>query len=640
MQVPAFLKRLWSVPMAAVFAFAFLLGLIQLFFPGQNDFFFQDIQLAMLHTLSGSRTVSDEIVIVLIDEASYQALKLKPDASFRPFHAKLLSILKRAKVRVVGFDLVFVTPEASLDEKFAQAIKQSDNVIAGEITEKQTISALCTQFKALGSLITEDYWRIPRKVSYYPMATKQKAFSLELAELFYQKQERAHGKPAPTAVCWPGGNSFWLNYRYRPDYFPAISYAELLAADNERLADAQHTPLSFLYDKIVLVGYYQEQSTLPVLAENSWPGVYVHAYALENLLRHTELKKLDPGLTLFLIFIVLVIMTLLRQQKIKIIALGGPWLVLLGIFSGQYLLWSAFNLWLNLSAFIFSGIAYLILHSIVERIRNIRDMRDLRLKLKEFEQFGKNIRQSLTVQASQPEVETLREVLVDNIFHDIKNYVANIETCIKLMSDRYASDKNLSRKIDIIRIACKNIECLSKNILDVKRLEEGRAKLNDTVCSYEKVLAIAHELVRDPICEIKNLKIDLQVYDRDFTFQADINFLERILHNLFNNAFKYSTPGGEVRLTCEATGSEIIISLFNTSTPLNDEQKLRVFEKYYQVPKASATIPAAVHAHSQGLGLYFCRLVQDAQHGRIWAENDQAGNYFKLGFTSVTRSGI
>jgi K+-sensing histidine kinase KdpD len=59
----------------------------------------------------------------------------------------------------------------------------------------------------------------------------------------------------------------------------------------------------------------------------------------------------------------------------------------------------------------------------------------------------------------------------------------------------------------------------------------------------------------------------------------------------------------------------------------------RVFEKFYRTDSSDSQ-----DAYGYGLGLYVCRLLVEAQGGRIWAENHpQGGAVFSFSMPVVER---
>lgn len=85
-----------------------------------------------LYTARGTESPPDDIVVVAIDEPSFQELGLKWPWP-RTIHAELVRTLKREGALLVAFDVMFVEPsdDTKEDLEFASAMKETGNVIIG-----------------------------------------------------------------------------------------------------------------------------------------------------------------------------------------------------------------------------------------------------------------------------------------------------------------------------------------------------------------------------------------------------------------------------------------------------------------------------------------------------------------------------
>jgi K+-sensing histidine kinase KdpD len=92
------------------------------------------------------------------------------------------------------------------------------------------------------------------------------------------------------------------------------------------------------------------------------------------------------------------------------------------------------------------------------------------------------------------------------------------------------------------------------------------------------------------------------------------------LVNLLDNADKYSPPGKDVVVEVRANEVEVVISVRDHGRGLPATDLERVFEKFYRTDSSDSQ-----DAYGYGLGLYVCRLLVEAQGGRIWAENHPQG---------------
>ena len=91
--------------------------------------------------------------------------------------------------------------------------------------------------------------------------------------------------------------------------------------------------------------------------------------------------------------------------------------------------------------------------------------------------------------------------------------------------------------------------------------------------------------------------------------------LETVLRHLVENAVRHA-PGAPLTVTARERMDSVEVSVADRGPGLKDEDRERVFEKFYRAGDAPG---------GAGLGLAICRAVVEAHGGRIVAENRPGG---------------
>ena len=98
--------------------------------------------------------------------------------------------------------------------------------------------------------------------------------------------------------------------------------------------------------------------------------------------------------------------------------------------------------------------------------------------------------------------------------------------------------------------------------------------------------------------------------------------LSQVFENLFSNAIKYA-PGSELTISMLSEGDKIRIGFSDRGEGIPEDYLPFLFERFYRVP-GERTVTGT------GLGLYICKQIIMAHHGKIWVESvlDKGTTFF------------
>lgn len=97
--------------------------------------------------------------------------------------------------------------------------------------------------------------------------------------------------------------------------------------------------------------------------------------------------------------------------------------------------------------------------------------------------------------------------------------------------------------------------------------------------------------------------------------RADRIRIERVLHNLVENAVKYS-PGGEVRVSARQEGEDLVVGVRDQGPGISREDQAKLFQPFQRIRRGETDA-----VKGTGLGLLVCRRLIEAHGGRIWLES-------------------
>jgi heavy metal sensor kinase len=96
--------------------------------------------------------------------------------------------------------------------------------------------------------------------------------------------------------------------------------------------------------------------------------------------------------------------------------------------------------------------------------------------------------------------------------------------------------------------------------------------------------------------------------------------LVEALLNLLDNAIRFTPRGGKVEVSIEQDDGHVRLSVADTGVGIPPEERERIFQRFYRIPRASADPPDGT-----GLGLAIVRGIAQAHGGRVELEPRPSG---------------
>jgi len=90
----------------------------------------------------------------------------------------------------------------------------------------------------------------------------------------------------------------------------------------------------------------------------------------------------------------------------------------------------------------------------------------------------------------------------------------------------------------------------------------------------------------------------------------------QIIHNLIDNALKYTPDGGEIRLTLTAERSYAVLTVTDNGVGIPQEDQAHIFDRFYRVDKARSRATGGT-----GLGLSIVQEMVTMHGGEIAVES-------------------
>ncbi len=189
-------------------------------------------------------------------------------------------------------------------------------------------------------------------------------------------------------------------------------------------------------------------------------------------------------------------------------------------------------------------------------------------------------------------------------------------------------EKQIQPFIDVIYRNAFRIQKLTKDILDVTRIESHTLRLNKIKFNLRDVILNAIEDTKFNLVsesrsnvklEIKNMRKAGEIvgHSDDIFVEADRDRITQVISNLLDNALKFTSEGivsiafaRKKEHKEREEEEEVVVSVEDTGSGIDPEIFSRLFTKF-STKSFSGT----------GLGLYISKSIIEAHGGKIWAQN-------------------
>ncbi len=218
--------------------------------------------------------------------------------------------------------------------------------------------------------------------------------------------------------------------------------------------------------------------------------------------------------------------------------------------------------------------------------------------------------------SAQMELDQLRQDLTAMVYHDLRGPLHTVYSSLATLARLLATNDQPS-VLDLLQVGIRGTRQLSRmveSLLDIQRLEEGKAVLDAKPTSLHNLLANAAQLVQ-PLAAESDQRLTFELVD-DLPFvTCDSDMILRVITNLMENAVKYSPMGGSIKLSAVMTDGGVRVSVADSGPGIPKHMQRQIFDKFSRVKYHD--VPKGI-----GLGLAFCRLAVEAHNGQIWVDSE------------------
>lgn len=223
------------------------------------------------------------------------------------------------------------------------------------------------------------------------------------------------------------------------------------------------------------------------------------------------------------------------------------------------------------------------------------------------------------------EVDALKSEFVSTVSHDLRHPLTLIQGYATMLQRVGELNEHQAGYVSKIVKGVENMSHLVNNLLDLSRIEAGVGLQLEVV----RVRDVVEQVIAGLQLEAaqKRIMLSSEIPQHNLPLlEADQALLQQALHNLINNAIKYTDNAGEVCVRLQVKPTEMVFEVRDTGIGIAPADLPRLFEKFYR-----SNIRGLNGERGSGLGLAIVKSVAERHGGRVWAESQLGkGSTFHL----------
>ncbi|WP_260411027.1 cell wall metabolism sensor histidine kinase WalK [Paenibacillus sp. JGP012] len=212
------------------------------------------------------------------------------------------------------------------------------------------------------------------------------------------------------------------------------------------------------------------------------------------------------------------------------------------------------------------------------------------------------------------EIENSKMEMITGISHDLRTPLTSIIGYIELLrSNTFQNEEEYNRFVHNTYNKAIHLKKLLDDLFEYTKLTSVDAKLDyKQVDLYQLVDQLLFDF--EPIAQENQIQLHRDIGDAPIMIRIDSNKIARAMDNLLMNALKYSFKPGIIDVRIKRETTWITIEIENNGTPLTNEQKSRLFDRFYKVDHSRSS--EGIQTGS-GLGLSISKNIVELHHGTI-----------------------
>lgn len=217
------------------------------------------------------------------------------------------------------------------------------------------------------------------------------------------------------------------------------------------------------------------------------------------------------------------------------------------------------------------------------------------------------------------QLNSMRRDFISNLSHELRTPVSVIRANSETLLDGALEDKKEAKIFSkAILHNAERLTSMVSDLIDLSRIDYGDLKLNIVEVNLDNFIKSFIDSMKS-VMKKKDIYIEYQPRHKK-NIMADVQALERVMNNLIDNAFKYSSKGSVIEISTITNNNHIKINVADQGSGISEIDQEYIFDRFYRTASARAS-----ENKGSGLGLAIVKNLINSLNGEVGVSNRPEG---------------
>jgi len=209
------------------------------------------------------------------------------------------------------------------------------------------------------------------------------------------------------------------------------------------------------------------------------------------------------------------------------------------------------------------------------------------------------------------EIDRMKTDFISSVSHELRTPLTSIKAYTATILRDPDMPEDIKREfLTIIDQESDRLAALIDDLLEVARIDSRDRTLQRKPMDVAAVIDTVVSALM-PLADQKKIELQTDVDNGLPEFQGDESKIESVVTNLVNNAIKFTPRGGQVSISIQQQGDELLLRVSDTGLGIPKKDISHIFERFYRVQRPDEQIQGT------GLGLAIVADIVAMHGGRI-----------------------